>query len=235
MMLRLAGRRSGTRGRRTSARWWRWPSASRCSRSRSPSAPRSRRTGHHAGLTAEERAQLSRPGQPVRDHVGRSRCSWRSSSWAAPSASSWPPAGDSSDCSALVGATPRQVRRMVLGESAVVAVLAAAAGCLLGTVATPAFLALLRWRGVVAVDLDAAEPRGSRGRSPPRAGSPWRCSGSWRASKRAARVSPVAAFQEAGVERRRPSLWQLIVGTCAWAARWPRWSWSAGPARSSRW
>ena len=36
--------------------------------------------------------------------------------------------------------------------------------------------------------------------------------GSRRASKRAAHVSPVAAFQEAGVERRWPSFWQPLSG-----------------------
>ena len=48
----------------------------------------------------------------------------------------------------LVGATPGQVRRMVLGESAVVAVLATVAGCLLAAVTGPAFGALLEARGV---------------------------------------------------------------------------------------
>ena len=112
----------------------------------------------------------------------------------------------------LVGATPRQVRLMVLGESAVVAVLASAAGCLLGSVATPVFLALLRWRGLLAIDLTLPSPWLAWAIAAP-SGIAVALLGSWRASKRAARVSPVAAFQEAGVERRRPSLWQLLVGT----------------------
>ncbi|HEY0949996.1 FtsX-like permease family protein, partial [Nocardioides sp.] len=46
----------------------------------------------------------------------------------------------------LVGATPRQVRLMVLGESAAVALAASAVGCLVATALAPAFLALLRAR-----------------------------------------------------------------------------------------
>lgn len=112
----------------------------------------------------------------------------------------------------LVGATPRQVRRMVLGESAIVAVLASVTGALLATVATRAFIALLEAKQLLAVELTM----------PP----PWVawlvCAasglgvallGSWRASKRAARVEPVAALREAGLERRRPSAVQLVVGT----------------------
>src|SRR5690349_6016048 len=112
----------------------------------------------------------------------------------------------------LVGATPRQVRVMVLGESAVVAVLASAVGCMSGTVATPAFLALLRWRGLLAVDLTLPSPWVAWAIAAP-SGIAVALLGSWRASKRAAHVSPVAAFQEAGVERRRPSFWKLLVGT----------------------
>jgi len=112
----------------------------------------------------------------------------------------------------LVGATPRQVRGMVLGESAIVAALAAVAGCLLSLVATPLFLAVLHWRGVTDLDLDLPSPWLAWVIAAP-CGVAVALVGSWRASKRAARVSPVAAFQEAGVERRRPSLWQLLIGT----------------------
>lgn len=114
----------------------------------------------------------------------------------------------------LVGATPRQVRRMVLGESAVVAVLATVAGLVLALGASPVFIALLEHQGLVAIEL----------RMPP----PWiawtaaagsgvgvALLGAWRASKRASRIEPVAALREAGLERRRPSLAQIVVGaTC---------------------
>ena len=111
----------------------------------------------------------------------------------------------------LVGATPRQVRRMVLGESAVVAVLAAVAGCLLAAVAAPAFLAVLEWRGILRVDLAGPAPWLAWAVAAP-SGVAVALLGTWRASKRAARVSPMAVFQEAGVERRRPSGWQLVIG-----------------------
>ncbi len=112
----------------------------------------------------------------------------------------------------LVGATPRQVRRMVLGESAVVAVIAAMVGCLLATVATPAFLALLEWRGILRVELANPSPWIAWAVAAP-SGVAVALLGTWRSSKRAARVSPMAVFQEAGVERRRPSVWQLVIGT----------------------
>ena len=111
----------------------------------------------------------------------------------------------------LVGATPRQVRRLVLGESAIVAVVAAAAGCLLGTVATPAFLALVRSQGIFSVDLAMPDPWLPWSIAAP-SGIVVALLGAWRSSKRAARVSPLAVFQEAGIERRRPSVWQLVTG-----------------------
>ena len=111
----------------------------------------------------------------------------------------------------LVGATPRQVRRMVLGESSVVAVFAAAAGCLLAAVASPAFLAILEWRGILRVDLASPTPWLAWAIAAP-SGVAVALLGTWRSSKRAARVSPMAVFQEAGVERRRPSRWQLVIG-----------------------
>jgi putative ABC transport system permease protein len=110
----------------------------------------------------------------------------------------------------LVGATPRQVRRMVLGEAAVVALLAALAGCLLATVATPAFLAFLEWRGILHIDLVSPTPWLAWAIAAP-SGIAIALLGAWRSSKRAARVSPVAAFQEAAVERHRPSVWQLVI------------------------
>ncbi len=112
----------------------------------------------------------------------------------------------------LVGATPRQVRRMVLGESAVVAALAAAVGCVLGTMAGPAFLAVLRWKGLTTLDLTLPTPWLAWSIAGP-AGMVVALLGAWRSSKRASRVSPLAVFQEAGLERRRPGVWQLLIGT----------------------
>jgi putative ABC transport system permease protein len=111
----------------------------------------------------------------------------------------------------LIGATPRQVRTMVLGESAVVAVLATVAGSLLATVATPAFVALLEAKGLLGVDLTMPPPWIAWAVSAG-CGAGVALLGSWRASKRAARVAPVAALREAGLERRRPTVVQIVVG-----------------------
>jgi len=100
----------------------------------------------------------------------------------------------------------------VLGESAVVAVTAALAGCLLGTVMAPAFLEVVRWKGLLTLDLELPPPWLAWSIAGP-AGIVVALLGAWRSSKRAARVSPLAVFQEAGLERRRPSVWQLVIGT----------------------
>lgn len=112
----------------------------------------------------------------------------------------------------LVGATPRQVRLMVLGESAAVAVLASVTGCLVATAVAPGFASLLRTRGVTDVALEMPAPWLAWAIAAP-CGAGVALLGSWRASKRAARVSPATALRETGVERRRPSVWQLLIGT----------------------
>lgn len=112
----------------------------------------------------------------------------------------------------LVGATPRQVRVMVLGESAAVALAASVVGCLLASALAPAFLALLEARGVTDVDLRLPAPWAAWAVAAP-CGAGVALLGSWRASKRAARVSPAAALRETGVERRRPGVWQLLIGS----------------------
>lgn len=117
----------------------------------------------------------------------------------------------------LVGATPRQVRRLVLGESAVVAVVATVAGCLAATALTPVVLALLRSRGITDLDLQSPSPWAAWAIAAP-CGAGVALVGAWRASRRAARVPPVAALHEATVERRRLSVWQWLIGLCCTAA-----------------
>lgn len=112
----------------------------------------------------------------------------------------------------LVGATPRQVRRMVLGESAGVALAASVVGCLLATALAPAFLALLHARGVTGMTLQLPAPWIAWSVAAP-CGAGVALLGSWRAAKRAAKVSPAAALRETGVERRRPGVWQVLIGT----------------------
>lgn len=117
----------------------------------------------------------------------------------------------------LVGATPRQVRRLILGESAVVAVAATVAGCGLATVLTPAALRLPYTLGIS--DLRLAPP------------SPWTawlvaggCGiavallGAWRSSRRAATIPPVAALREATIDRGRLTVGQALIATLSLAA-----------------
>jgi putative ABC transport system permease protein len=107
-----------------------------------------------------------------------------------------------------VGATPAQVRRLVLGEALLVGIIASLAGSFAGALTAPGFGRLLvRWGlenpdfGVsfalwpVAVAVAAATLTG--------------VAGAWPASRRAARTSPMEALQEAAVEKRAmsPSRW----------------------------
>jgi putative ABC transport system permease protein len=117
----------------------------------------------------------------------------------------------------LVGATPRQVRRMVLGESAVVAAAATAVGCVAATALAPAAFWLLRTAGITDLHLAQPAPWTAWAVAAP-CGAGVALLGCWRSSRRASRVPPAAALREAAIERRRPSLVQLLVGSCCLAA-----------------
>jgi putative ABC transport system permease protein len=112
----------------------------------------------------------------------------------------------------LVGATPRQVRRLVLGESLVVALLSAAAGCALAALSAPGLLRLLHHRGITPMLLATPSPWTATLIAMP-TGLAVAVAGAWRASRRAARIAPMAALLESAVERRRVSLTQVVVGT----------------------
>jgi len=112
----------------------------------------------------------------------------------------------------LVGATPRQVRRLLLGESVVVAAAAATVACLLGTVSAPAVLRLVREIGITTLDLQTPSPWIAWVVAAP-TGAAVALLGAWRSSRRAARISPSAALREAAVERTRPSVVQFAVAT----------------------
>jgi len=112
----------------------------------------------------------------------------------------------------LVGATPRQVRRMVLGEALVVAVLATVVGSLTATALAPAVTRLLRARGVTSLDLELPAPYVAWAVAAG-CGMGVALLGAWRASRRASKIAPVAALQEAGFERRRVTAWQFVIGT----------------------
>lgn len=111
----------------------------------------------------------------------------------------------------LVGATGRQVRRLVLGESLAVAVAASIAGCLAATPLARPVLALVRHVGVTDQHLVAPSPWLAWVIAAP-TGLVVALLGAWRSSRRAAKVPPTAALREASIERGRPSVLQWIVG-----------------------
>jgi putative ABC transport system permease protein len=110
----------------------------------------------------------------------------------------------------LVGATPRQVRRLLLGESVVVAAAATTVGGLLGTPLAPAVLWLVRAIGITTLHLRAPSPWIAWTVAAP-TGAVVALLGVWRSSRRAARITPSAALREAAIERTRPSVVQTAV------------------------
>lgn len=117
----------------------------------------------------------------------------------------------------LVGATPRQVRRLILGESAVVAVAATVIGCGLVTLLTPAAVRLPHTVGITDLRLTPASPwiawlvAGG-------CGIAVALLGAWRSSRRAATIPPTAALREAALERGRLTVGQALVATLSLAA-----------------
>jgi len=112
----------------------------------------------------------------------------------------------------LVGATPLQVRRLVLGESVVVAAAATVLGCSAGTVLAPAALWLVRERGVTDLALTNPSPWLGWAIAGP-CGAGVAVLACWRAARRASKVPALAALREASVERRRPGVLQWVVGS----------------------
>jgi putative ABC transport system permease protein len=112
----------------------------------------------------------------------------------------------------LIGATGRQVRRLVLGESTVVALAAVTVGCLIATPLASPVLALVRRIGMTEQHLVAPAPWLAWTIAAP-TGMVVALLGAWRSSRRAAKVPPSAALREAAIERGRPSIVQWIVGT----------------------
>ncbi|GIF73488.1 ABC transporter permease [Asanoa siamensis] len=99
-----------------------------------------------------------------------------------------------------IGATPRQTRRLLLGEALAVGVVSAAAGALLGVLAAPLLGDLL-----VRAELEPAgfAPRPSLLAVGPAVvtGVLVAVAGAWVAARRAARVRPLEALREAAVDK----------------------------------
>ena len=110
----------------------------------------------------------------------------------------------------LIGATGRQIRRLVLGESTVVALAAVVVGCLIATPLASPVLTL--FRRITEQHLVAPAPWLAWAIAAP-TGMVVALMGAWRSSRRAAKVPPSVALREAAVERSRPSIVQWIVGT----------------------
>ncbi|WP_327660801.1 MULTISPECIES: ABC transporter permease [unclassified Streptomyces] len=92
-----------------------------------------------------------------------------------------------------IGASPKQIRRMILGEAAVVGLAGSIAGCLAGVAATPVLLSLLKGLDVTPPGMEitvAAWPllTGSL------VGIGVSVIGAWSAGRKAAKVSPIEAL-----------------------------------------
>ncbi|MEV0718836.1 FtsX-like permease family protein [Asanoa sp. NPDC050611] len=110
-----------------------------------------------------------------------------------------------------IGATPRQTRRLLLGEALVVGVVSAAAGAVLGVLAAPVLGDLL-----VRAELEPAgfAPSPSLLAVGPAVltGIVVAVAGAWVAARRAARVRPLEALREAAVDRHAMTLPRWVFG-----------------------
>jgi putative ABC transport system permease protein len=112
----------------------------------------------------------------------------------------------------LIGATPRQVRRMVLGEALCVAFAASLAGAIAAQLLTPLVLDQASGTELAPVRLSPASPWLPLGVTIA-IGMLVALLGARAASKRAAKVAPVEALREATVEPRRLGWGRALVGT----------------------
>ena len=113
-----------------------------------------------------------------------------------------------------VGATPRQVRRLVLGEALVLGTIASIAGAALGSVIAPPFARWLIRAGLAPAGFTAhfivwplAAAAG--------AGLLIALAGAWLAARRAGRVRPAEALREAATDRRAMTPARWLIGLAA--------------------
>ena len=118
------------------------------------------------------------------------------------------------------GATPRQVRRLVLGEALAVAVVSSLTGCALGAVIARPFAGWFARAGFAPPGFTArfifwpvATAFG--------AGLVIALTGAWLAARRAGRVRPAEALREASVDRRPMTVSRWIIGLAALAGAVP--------------
>ncbi len=111
----------------------------------------------------------------------------------------------------LIGSTPRQVRRMILGESLIVATGASVAGSLFAHLLMPAVLWLADKRGLTPVRLDTPSWWSSLVIAAP-IGLVVALIGARSAARRASKISPIDAMREAAVDRHRLGFWRIVFG-----------------------
>ncbi|TDW22483.1 putative ABC transport system permease protein [Kribbella kalugense] len=111
----------------------------------------------------------------------------------------------------LVGATPRRVRRMVLGEALVVAVAASLTGAVLAQLATPLLLRKASYSELAPVKLEPAAPWIPLAIAVA-AGLLVAMLGARSAARRAGRVGPIDALRESALEGSRIGPVRIIFG-----------------------
>jgi putative ABC transport system permease protein len=111
----------------------------------------------------------------------------------------------------LIGATPRQTRRMVLGEALVVAVAASLTGAVAAQLATPLLLAKASYTELAPVKLEPASPWLPLAIAVA-AGLLVAMLGARSAARRAGRVGPIDALREAALEPPRIGPVRIIFG-----------------------
>jgi putative ABC transport system permease protein len=111
----------------------------------------------------------------------------------------------------LIGATPRQVRRMILGESIIVATVASLAGCVFAHLIAPGVLWLAHSQGITPMRLDGPSFWPTLAIAFP-IGVVVALLGARAASRRASRITPIDAMLESAVDRRRLGVGRIVIG-----------------------
>ena len=111
----------------------------------------------------------------------------------------------------LIGATPRQVRRMILGESIIVATVASLAGSVFAHLIAPVALWLAHAQGITPMRLDGPTFWPTLAIAFP-IGVVVALLGARAASRRASRIAPIDAMLESSVDRRRLGLGRIVIG-----------------------